>query len=290
MVWATCNGGWTTLQDQVIKYATKDKPRFSPFFIPKVLSNMSAGLISIWHGFKGLSFTVASACASSNNAITEAFNNIRLGKADIIITGGSDSSINESHIGGYNSLNALSTRNESPRTASRPFDVDRGGFVMGEGAGALVLEELEHAKRRGARIYAELAGVGSASDAHHITNSHPEGSGLSEAMRVALDDAEIAVKDIDYINAHATSTPVGDKSELIAIERLFGDSIEHINISATKSMTGHTLGAAGVVEAILCIKSIEKNIIPHTINTKDDRSEFSSKSEFYHRCKTRKGS
>lgn len=269
VIWSTCDGGWETFQNELLQFTRERGPRFSPFFISKAIPNTGAGIISIKYGLKGVSFSVSSACSSSTNALIEAFNQIRMGRADIVITGGSDASINESHIGGYNSLNALSKRNESPSTASRPFDVDRDGFVIGEAAGALVLEELEHAKSRGANIHSEIAGGASTSDSYHITNPHPDGLGIYHAMKIALEDAGISPSDIDYVNAHATSTPLGDLSESKALEKLFIDCLGKVNISATKSMTGHLLGASGAVETIICIRSIQQGLIPPTINTEE---------------------
>ncbi len=252
------------------------KPRFNPYFIPKIIADIPSGIISIRHGLRGLNFSTISACASSNNAIIDACNYIRLGKADIIITGGSEAPINESGVGGFNASRALSTHNEDPQAASRPFDVKRDGFVMGEGAGALVLESLESALKRKAHIIAEIVGTGMAADAYHLTGTHPEGEGAYLGMLEALDDAGITSEKIDYVNAHATSTPMGDESELKAIERVFGDR-DDLNISATKSMTGHLLGAAGAIEAIVSIKSIEESLIPPTINTTEVEPEFAGK-------------
>jgi 3-oxoacyl-[acyl-carrier-protein] synthase II len=242
-------------------------PRFNPFFIPKVIADIASGWISIKYGFMGPNFTTISACATSTTAIIDAFNYIRWGKANIIITGGSEAAINEAGIGGFNASKALSQRNEDPLMASRPFDKDRDGFVMGEGAGALVLEEYEHAKGRGAKIYAEVAGGGMSADAYHLTGTHPEGEGALLGMQEALDDANMRPSDIDYLNAHATSTPLGDLSETKAIIRLFGNNPTHLNISATKSATGHLLGAAGAIEAIASIMAVRDDIIPPTINT-----------------------
>jgi 3-oxoacyl-[acyl-carrier-protein] synthase II len=268
VIWASGMGGLTTLDEQLIEYALRrGKPRFSPFFIPKIISNMASGMISITHGLCGINFSTVSACASSANAVSDAFNYIRLGKADFIITGGAEAVITESAIGGFNAMKALSERNDHPQGASRPYDIARDGFVMGEGAGAIVLEELEHAVRRGARIYAEVLGVGFGSDAYHMSATHPEGRGAFLSMRDALQDASIEVSDVDYINAHATSTPLGDLSEITAFSKLFGEHLDTLSISATKSMTGHLLGAAGAIEAIICIKSIADNIVPPTINT-----------------------
>jgi 3-oxoacyl-[acyl-carrier-protein] synthase II len=270
VIWGSGNGGFQTFQEQVIEFAKGDgTPRFNPFFIPKVIADIASGWISIKYGFMGLNFTTISACATSTTAIIDASNYIRWGKASIIITGGSEAAINEAGIGGFNASKALSTRNDDPLTASRPFDKDRDGFVMGEGAGALVLEEYEHAKRRGAKIYAEVAGGGMSADAYHLTGTHPEGEGALLGMQDALDDAAMSPADIDYLNAHATSTPLGDLSETKAIVRLFGNNPIHLNISATKSATGHLLGAAGAIEAIASIMAVEQDVIPPTINTQN---------------------
>lgn len=268
VIWGTGQGGMQTFEDQVSEYTMGGKqPRFSPFFVPKLIANMASGMISIKYGLMGINYTTVSACATSNTAIMDALNYIRLGKADVMVTGGSEAPVTEASIGGFNSLKALSTNNGDPTGASRPFDVTRDGFVMGEGGGALILEEYEHAVKRGARIYAELAGAAMTADAYHMTATHPEGTGAYEAMRRALLDAGINKEEVDYLNAHATSTPVGDLSEIQAITRLFGAAPAHLTISATKSMTGHLLGAAGAIEAIACLKSIEHSIIPPTINT-----------------------
>lgn len=249
VIWGSGNGGIGTFQEQVIGFVEGGKiPRFNPYFVPKMIGNMASGIISIRYGFRGVNFTTISACASANTALIEAFNHIRLGKAEIIITGGSEAPITESAIGGFNASKALSTYNENPETACRPFDVSRDGFVMGEGAGALVLESLDSALKRGAKILAEVVGTGMAADAYHLTSTHPEGEGSYLGMMEALEEAGILADDIDYINAHATSTPTGDTSELISIERVFG-ARKSLNISATKSMTGHLLGGAGAVEA-----------------------------------------
>lgn len=267
VIFGSAQGGFETFEQQIKEYAKSGfEPHFNPFFIPKTLANMAAGLISIKYGLMGVNFATASACATANTAIMDALNYIRLGKAKIIVTGGSDAPITEGSIGGYNALKALSTRNDDPTIASRPFDVERDGFVMGEGAGVLVLEEYEHAKQRGARIYAEVAGAAMTGDAYHITATHPEGKGAIRGMQLALQDAGLNADDIAYINAHATSTPVGDLSETKAINAVFGN-VEELYISATKSMTGHLLGAAGAAEAIISIKSVIHNIIPATINT-----------------------
>jgi 3-oxoacyl-[acyl-carrier-protein] synthase II len=250
-------------------------PRFNPFFIPKVIADIASGWISIKYGFMGINFTTISACATSTTAIIDAFNYVRWGKANIIVTGGSEAAINEAGIGGFNASKALSTRNDNPSTASRPFDKDRDGFVMGEGAGALILEEYEHAKKRGAKIYAEVAGGGMSADAYHLTGTHPEGEGALLGMLAALEDADMTPSDIDYLNAHATSTPLGDLSESKAIIKLFGNNPTHLNISATKSATGHLLGAAGAIEGIASILAVKNDIIPPTINTQNVDPEIS---------------
>lgn len=269
VIWGSGQGGMETFEQQVKEYTRSGfEPRFSPFFATKLIANMAAASISMKYGFMGINYTTVSACATSNTAIMDAFNYIRLGKAKIIVTGGSEAPIIEASIGGFSAMKALSARNECPEAASRPFDKQRDGFVMGEGAGALILEEYEHAKARGARIYAEVAGAAMTADAYHMTTPHPEGSGALQAMKFALEDAGLNKEDVAYINTHATSTPVGDVSEAKAIYTLFG-ARKNLYISATKSMTGHLLGAAGAVEAIICIKSITENIIAPTINTKD---------------------
>lgn len=267
VILATGIGGMQTFEDEILKFGEdKENPRFSPFFITKMISNIASGQLSIRYGLRGISYSVSSACASSNNALGQALDLIRLGRADAIITGGSEASITQAAIAGFNSMKALSTHNDGPEKASRPFDKSRDGFVAGEGAGVLLVEELEHAKRRGARIYAELAGFGAASDAFHVAATHPEGLGAILAMKNALEDASITSHDVQYINAHATSTPVGDISECKAIESVFNNSLDTVHVSATKSMTGHLLGAAGAIESIACIKAIEHNTIPPTIN------------------------
>jgi len=267
VILGTAQGGMETFEQQYREFAASGfEPHFNPFFIPKTLVNMASGIISIKYGFMGINFSTASACASANTAIMDAFNYIRFGKAKIVVTGGSDAPISEASIGGYNSLKALSTRNDEPIKASRPFDIEREGFVMGEGAGILVLEEYEHAKARGAHIYAEVGGAAMTSDAYHITATHPEGKGAIQGMKFALHDAELNSTDIDYVNAHATSTPVGDLSEAKAINAVFADN-PNLHVSATKSVTGHLLGAAGAVEAIVAIKAITDGIVPPTINT-----------------------
>ncbi|MBL0182523.1 MAG: beta-ketoacyl-ACP synthase II [Chitinophagaceae bacterium] len=269
VIWGSGNGGIQTFQDQLEEFFKGNKnPRFNPYFIPKIIADIPSGVISIRHELRGLNFSTISACASSNTAIIDAFNYIRLGKADVIIAGGSEAAINESGVGGFSASKALSTHNEDPQAASRPFDIKRDGFVMGEGAGALVIESLDSALARGANILAEIAGGGMAADAYHLTGTHPDGEGAYLGMADALEDAEINAQQIDYINAHATSTYLGDESELRAIARLFGES-KGLNISGTKSMTGHLLGAAGAIEAIISVKSILHNIVPPTINTSE---------------------
>ena len=281
VIFASGIGGITTFQDDVMEFARGDgTPRFNPFFIPKMILDIAAGQISMRYGFRGPNFAVVSACASSTNAIIDAYDTIRLGKADIILTGGSEAVICEAGVGGFNAMKALSERNDDPKTASRPFDKDRDGFVMGEGAGVLVLEELGHALARGAKIYCEIAGGGATADAHHITAPHPEGLGARNVMHVALKDAGMKPEDIDYINVHGTSTPLGDVAETRAIMNVFGDSAYNLNISSTKSMTGHCLGAAGVVEALACILAVTKNIIPPTINHFTDDPELDPKLNF----------
>lgn len=270
VIWGSAQGGMDTFEQQVEEYVTHQKqPRFSPFFIPKVLINMAAGMISIRHGFMGPNYTTVSACASSNSAIMDAFDQIRLGKVKIVVAGGSEAGITEASYGGYCSLKALSVRNDDPEHGSRPFDVNRDGFVMGEGAGALILEEYEHAKARGAKIYAEIAGAAMTGDAYHMTATHPEGIGATRAIQLALNEAKLGINDIDYINPHATSTHVGDLSETKAIAALLGSGKNNTYISATKSMTGHLLGAAGAAEAIISILAMRNGIIPPTINTEN---------------------
>jgi len=274
VIWGSGNGGIGTFQQQVTEFVQGDgTPRFSPFFIPKMIVDIASGIISITYGLRGINFTTVSACATSNTAIIDAFNYIRWGKADMIITGGSEAPINQSAVGGFNASKALSTLNENPQMASRPFDINRDGFVMGEGAGAIILENYEHAIKRNAPIIAEIVGGGMASDAYHLTGTHPEGEGAYLGMVLALEDANISANEIDYLNTHATSTPQGDMSELKAIARLFGRQGK-LNISATKSMTGHLLGAAGAIEAIACIKAVQNNIVPPTINSVDIEPEY----------------
>ena len=281
VIWGSGIGGIKTFYDEVSAFAKGDgTPRFNPFFIPKMISDIAAGVISIKYGFRGPNFTTVSACASSSNAIIDSFNYIRLGKADIIITGGSEASVNEAGLGGFNAIKALSTRNENPDKASRPFDKDRDGFVLGEGAGTLILEEYEHAVKRGAKIYAEVIGGGLSADAHHITAPHPEGLGAKKVMQNALEDAQMKPEDIDYINVHGTSTPLGDVSEVKAIKEVYGEHAYNLNISSTKSMTGHLLGAAGAVEAIASILALQKNIVPPTINNENFDDQLDTKLNF----------
>lgn len=296
VIWGTGQGGMQTFEDQVSEYALsglhpaegkgahdsaagdsgaapglvlgRPQPRFSPFFVPKLIANMASGMISIKYGLMGINYTTVSACSTSNTAIMDALNYIRLGKAKVMITGGSEAPVTEASVGGFNAMKALSTRNDDPTGASRPFDIDRDGFVMGEGAGALVLEEYEHARQRGAHIYAEVAGAAMTADAYHMTATHPEGAGALKAMQLTLEDGGLNKDQVDYVNMHATSTPVGDLSEIKALTRLFGDAPESLIISATKSMTGHLLGAAGAIEAIACLMAIKYGIIPPTINTR----------------------
>lgn len=268
VIWGTGQGGMGIFEEQVKEYALGDgHPRFSPFFVPKLIANMSSGMISIRNGYMGINYTTVSACATSNTAIMDAFNYIRLGKAKIIITGGSEAPITAASVGGFSSMKAMSTKNDAPQQASRPFDVDRDGFVMAEGAGALVLEEYEHAISRGAHIYGEITGAAMTSDAYHMTSTHPEGIGAAKAMQLALQEAGISIREVDYLNMHATSTHVGDISEIKALLSLTGNDKTNMMISATKSMTGHLLGAAGAIEAIICLLSIQDQVIPPTINT-----------------------
>jgi len=274
-------GGIITFQEEVMNYGSGDgTPRFNPFFIPKMILDIAAGQISMRHGFRGPNFAVVSACASSTNAIIDAFDNIRLNKADVIVTGGSEAVICAAGVGGFNAMKAMSERNDNPTTASRPFDKDRDGFVMGEGAGILILESLDHALARGAKIYCEIAGGGATADAHHITAPHPEGLGARNVMIAALADAGMVPTDIDYINVHGTSTPLGDVAETKAIMSVFGEHAYNLNISATKSMTGHCLGAAGALEALACILAITKDIVPPTINHFTDDPNLDPKLNF----------
>jgi 3-oxoacyl-[acyl-carrier-protein] synthase II len=281
VVFASGIGGLITFQNEVIDFARGDgTPRFNPFFIPKMILDIAAGQISMRHNLRGPNFAVVSACASSTNAIMEAFNLIRLNKANIILTGGSEAVISQAGVGGFNAMKAMSERNSDPKTASRPYDKDRDGFVMGEASGMVILEELEHAKARGARIYCEIAGGGATADAYHITAPHPEGLGATNVMLVALEDAGMKADEIDYINTHGTSTPIGDGAEVKAITRVFGEHAYKLNISATKSMTGHCLGAAGVIEAIASIKAVIHDLVPPTINHFTDDPELDPKLDF----------
>ena len=267
VIWGAGIGGLETFQDEVMNYAKGDgTPRFNPFFIPKMIADIAPGLISIKYGFMGPNYTTVSACASSANAIIDALNSIRLGHTDVVITGGSEAAVTAAGMGGFNAMHAMSTRNDDPQTASRPFDANRDGFVLGEGSGALVLEEYEHAKARGAKIYAEVVGGGLSSDAYHMTAPHPEGIGVVAVMQNCLRNAGMKPEDVDAINTHGTSTPLGDVAELKAIGKVFGDHAKNLNINSTKSMTGHLLGAAGAVEAIASILSLEHGVVPPTIN------------------------
>jgi 3-oxoacyl-[acyl-carrier-protein] synthase II len=280
VIWGSGNGGIQTFQDQMMEFCAGDgTPRFTPFFIPRILVDIAAGIISMEYGLRGVNYSPVSACATSNTALIDAFNYIRWGKANMIISGGSEAAINQAAMGGFSAAQALSKRNEEPETASRPFDVSRDGFVMGEGAGAIILEEYEHALARGAKIYAEVVGGGMAADAYHLTGTHPEGDGAVLGMEEALREAGIGPDEVDYINMHATSTPQGDKSELIAAKRVFGER-SSLSISGTKSMTGHLLGAAGAVEAIACIKTLQEQIVPPTINTVEIEPEFAHSFHF----------
>jgi len=276
-IWGSGNGGISTFQDQLEDFFKGNKsPRFNPYFIPKIIADIPSGVISIRHGLRGLNFSTTSACASSTTALIDAFTYVRLGKADMVIAGGSEAAINESGVGGFNASKALSTHNDNPQTASRPFDVKRDGFVMGEGAGAIIVESLDSALARGANIIAEIAGGGMAADAYHLTGTHPDGEGAYLGMLDALEDAGITPDAINYVNAHATSTLLGDESELRAIARVFGER-SSLNISGTKSMTGHLLGAAGAIEAIITIKAVQENIAPPTINTTETEPEWKDK-------------
>lgn len=268
VIWGSGNGGFLTFQEQVLEFAKGDgTPRFSPFFIPKVIPDIASGWISMKYGFMGPNFITVSACATSTTSIIDAMNHIKWNKADVIVAGGSEAAINESGIGGFGALKALSTRNDSPATASRPFDATRDGFVMGEGGVALVLEAYEHAKARGAKIYAEIVGGGMSADAYHLTSTHPEGEGAYLGMQAALEEANLRPQEVDYLNVHATSTPLGDESESKAIVRMFGANPAHLNISATKSATGHLLGGAGAIEGLISVLAVQHDIIPATINT-----------------------
>jgi 3-oxoacyl-[acyl-carrier-protein] synthase II len=275
VIWGSGIGGLLTFQEEMKTYTKGDgTPRFNPFFIPKMIPDLSAGHISIKYGFRGPNFVTVSACASSTNAIYDAYTYIKLGKADIIVSGGSEAAICEAGVGGFNALKALSERNDSPETASRPYDKDRDGFVLGEGAGAVILEEYEHAKKRGAKIYAEIIGGGLSADAYHITAPHPEGAGIIKVMQNALLEAEISADQVDYINTHGTSTPLGDLGEIKAIQKVFGEQAYKMNISSTKSMTGHLLGAAGAIEVIACLLAINEGVIAPTINHFIDDEEL----------------
>ncbi len=288
VIWSSGIGGITTFFNEVSEFAKGDgTPRFSPFFIPKVIVDIAAGHISMRFGFRGPNYATVSACASSTHGLLDAFNLIRNGKADIILAGGSEAAVNEPGIGGFNALHALSTRNDSPETASRPFDKDRDGFVLGEGAGAIILEELEHAKARGAKIYAEMLGGAATADAYHLTAPHPEGLGAMNVMKLSLEDAGLKPEDIDYINVHGTSTPLGDIAETLAIKKVFGEHAYQLNISSTKSMTGHLLGAAGAIESIASILAIQHDTIPPTINHFTDDPEVDPKLQltFHHPVK-----
>jgi 3-oxoacyl-[acyl-carrier-protein] synthase II len=289
VIWGTGIGGLQTFQDECFAYAKGDgTPRFNPFFIPKMIADICSGHISIMFGMRGPNFTTVSACASSTNSLIDAALYIKLGKADIIVAGGSEAAVCEAGVGGFNAMHALSTLNDSPETASRPFDVDRDGFVLGEGAGCLILEELEHALKRGAKIYAEVAGGGLTADANHITAPHPEGLGAINVMQNALQDAGMVADQIDYVNVHGTSTPLGDVAETKAILKVFGEHAYKLNISSTKSMTGHLLGAAGAIEAIACIMAVQNDIIPPTINHFNDDPALDNKLNFtFHKAQKR---
>lgn len=278
VIWGSGIGGLLTFQEEVRSFAAGDgTPRFNPFFIPKMIPDLSAGHISIKYGFRGPNFVTVSACASSTNAIYDAFTYIKLGKADVIVSGGSEAAVCIAGVGGFNAMKALSERNDSPETASRPYDKDRDGFVLGEGAGALILEEYEHAKKRGAKIYAEVLGGGLSADAYHITAPHPDGAGIIKVMEHALEDAGINASEVDYINTHGTSTPLGDIGEIRAIQKVFGEHGYRMNISSTKSMTGHLLGAAGAIEALACLMAINESVVPPTINHFTDDPDLDSK-------------
>ena len=270
VVWGSGIGGLKTFQEECFNFKDGTEPRFNPFFIPKMIVDIAAGHISMKYGLKGPNYVTVSACASSTNALIDSLMLIQLGKSDIIVTGGSEAAVNIAGVGGFNALKALSTRNDSPQSASRPFDSTRDGFVLGEGSGCLILEELEHAKARGAKIYAEVIGGGLTADAHHLTAPHPDGAGAINAMRLALEDAQMSPEDLDYINVHGTSTPLGDIAEIKAIKEVFGAHAYNLNISSTKSMTGHLLGAAGAIEAIACVQAVKNDLIPPTINFENE--------------------
>lgn len=281
VIWGSGIGGLKTFYDECVEFASGDgTPRFNPFFIPKMIADIAAGHISMKWNLRGPNFTTVSACASSTNSLIDSFNYIRLGMADIIVSGGSEAAVTQAGVGGFNAMKALSQRNDSPETASRPFDLDRDGFVLGEGSGCLIVEELEHALARGAKIYAEIVGGGMSADAHHITAPHPEGLGAINVMRNALRDAGMKPSDIDYINVHGTSTPLGDIAESKAIKEVFGADAYDLNISSTKSMTGHLLGAAGAIEAIACVMAVKNDIVPPTINHFTNDPEFDPKLNF----------
>jgi len=278
VIWASGIGGIITFYEEVRDFIKGDgTPRFNPFFIPKMIADITAGHISIKHGFRGPNFATISACASSANAIADAFTYIKVGKADAFICGGSEAAVTEAGIGGFNAMHALSTRNDSPQTASRPFDLDRDGFVLGEGAGGLILEELEHAKARGAKIYAEMVGCGMTGDAHHMTAPHPEGLGAGNAMKMAMAEGNVQLHEVDHVNTHGTSTPVGDPAEISAIINVFGEQAFKMNINSTKSMTGHLLGAAGAIESVATVLSVKNGIIPPTINHFTDDPVFDAR-------------
>jgi 3-oxoacyl-[acyl-carrier-protein] synthase II len=289
VIWGSGIGGLKTFQDECQTFFAGDgTPRFNPFFIPKMISDIASGHISIKHGFRGPNFTTVSACASSTNALIDSFNYIRMGKANIIVSGGSEATVYETGVGGFNALQALSTRNDDPTTASRPFDKDRDGFVLGEGSACIVLEELNHAIARGAKIYCEVVGGGLSADAYHMTAPHPEGLGAKNVMKFALEDAGMQPSDIDYINVHGTSTPLGDVAELKGIQAVFGEAAYKLNISSTKSMTGHLLGAAGAIESVACILAVKNDIIPPTINHFTDDPEIDSKLKLtFHKAEKR---
>jgi 3-oxoacyl-[acyl-carrier-protein] synthase II len=281
VIWGAGIGGLTTLQKEISDFAAGNgKPKYNPFLIPKMIPDIAPGLISIKYGFRGINYTTVSACASSSHALINACDYIRFNKADIIISGGSEAAVTETGIGGFNAMKALSQQNDSPSTASRPFDAGRNGFVLGEGGACLILEEYEHARKRGAKIYAEILGGGMTADAYHITAPHPEGLGAANVMKLALEDAGIGVEDVDYINVHGTSTPLGDIAESKAIQQVFGDAAYQLNISSTKSMTGHLLGAAGAIEAVACIMAINHDTVPPTINHTEDDPEIDNKLNF----------
>ncbi len=290
VIWGSGIGGLETFLKEVLGYAKTDgPPRFSPFFIPKMIADIAAGHISIKYGFRGPNYTTTSACASSANALIDSFNLIRLGKADMFVSGGSEAAVNEAGVGGFSAMHAISVRNDDPKTASRPFDKDRDGFVLGEGSGTIIFEELEHAKKRGAKIYAEVVGGGMSADAYHMTSPHPEGLGAIKVMQNTLDDAGLDITDVDHINTHGTSTPLGDIAEPKAIVSLFGDHAYKISINSTKAMTGHLLGAAGAGESIATILAVQHDVVPPTINHFTDDPEIDNKLDFtFHKAKERK--